>query len=93
MKTIVNKTPKPLRVPLPQGKTLHLGPLKTGQISVQAADHPPVKKLAEAGTVEIYDASGPGHHDHEHGGGPHESTSGGPAVKGGGPQRRGDRGT
>ena len=58
MKTIVNKTHDPLRVPLPQGKTLHLGPKKTGQISVHDVDHPPLVKLVEAGKVEIQDQPG-----------------------------------
>ena len=53
MKTIRNKTHGPLRVPLPRGKVLHLGPLKTGEIATQAADHPPLQKLVEAGQIEI----------------------------------------
>jgi hypothetical protein len=55
MKTIVNRTQQALRVPLPHGKVLHLGPRKTGQISVHDADHPALKELAEAGQVEILD--------------------------------------
>jgi hypothetical protein len=55
MKTIVNKTAKALRVPLPHGKVLHLGPRKSGHINVHDADHPPLKKLVEAGEVEIFD--------------------------------------
>jgi hypothetical protein len=38
MKTVANKTQKPLSVPLPRGKVLHLGPGKTGQISSEAAE-------------------------------------------------------
>ena len=53
VKTISNKTHRPLTVPLPRGKTLHLGPGKTGQIASGAADHPPLKKLLEAGEIEI----------------------------------------
>ena len=49
MKTVSNKTQKPLSVPLPRGKILHLGPGKTGQISSEAAEHPRLKKLVEAG--------------------------------------------
>ena len=56
MKTITNKTTKPLRVPLPLGKILHLGPKKTGQVSFHDVDHPPLKKLVEAGEIEITDA-------------------------------------
>jgi hypothetical protein len=53
MKTITNKTAKPLVVPLPRGKKLHLGPRKTGQITTEAAEHGPLQKLVEAGEVEI----------------------------------------
>lgn len=53
VKTISNKTQRPLSVPLPRGKVLHLGPGKTGQIASEAADHPPFKKLVEAGEIEI----------------------------------------
>jgi len=55
MKTVTNKTQRPVSVPLPRGKTLHLGPGKTGQIASNDADHPGLTKLAEAGTIEILD--------------------------------------
>lgn len=55
LKSIVNKTHGALRVPLPQGKVLHLGPLKTGHISVHDVDHPPLKKLLEGGQIELVD--------------------------------------
>ncbi len=55
MKTVSNKTQKPLSVPLPRGKTLHLGPGKSGQIASNACDHPQVKKLVDAGQIEIVD--------------------------------------
>lgn len=58
MKTIVNKTRRPLRVPLPQGRTLHLGPNQNGQIAPHAADHPPLKRLLEAGEIEILEERG-----------------------------------
>lgn len=51
--TITNKTRKPLSVPLPGGRKLHLGPGKSGQISAKAADHPPLKALLDAGEIEI----------------------------------------
>jgi hypothetical protein len=60
VKTISNKTHRPLSVPLPRGKTLHLGPGRTGQIASEAAEHPPLKKLVEAGEIEIL---GEGHVD------------------------------
>ena len=53
MKTIVNKTPLPLRVPLPGGKMLHLGPGKTGQVADSAVDHNGLRKLLDGGKIEI----------------------------------------
>lgn len=50
---IHNKTPRPLKIALPGGKVLRLGPGKTGQITAKAAEHPPVQKLIEDGTIEI----------------------------------------
>lgn len=53
MITVSNKTQSPLRIPLPRGKTLHLGPGKTGQISFKDAEHPGLKTLVDAGQIEI----------------------------------------
>jgi len=50
---ITNKTKRPLRIPLPGGKQLHLGPGRTGQVTPKATEHPPLKKLIDAGDVEI----------------------------------------
>jgi hypothetical protein len=58
MKTIVNKTTRPLRVPLGGGKTLHLGPKKSGQITDPAADHPALRKLVDAGDIQIQGEAG-----------------------------------
>jgi hypothetical protein len=55
MTTIANKTPRAIAVPLPRGKKLHLGPGKTGQIAANDSEHPPFKKLVEAGEIEIVD--------------------------------------
>ncbi len=55
MKTVSNKTQKPVSVPLPRGKILHLGPGRTGQIASNACEHPPLKKLVDAGQIEILD--------------------------------------
>ena len=65
MSAVSNKTQKPLSVPLPGGKTLHLGPGKTGQISAKAVENPRIKKLVDAGEIEIVDeerrpTAGPG---------------------------------
>ncbi len=53
MKTIRNKTQKPLKVPLLAGKTLHLGPLKSGQIADSAAGAPAIRRLIDVGAIEI----------------------------------------
>src|SRR5881398_975626 len=53
MAAVTNKTGKPLSIPLPRGKTLHLGPRKSGQISSHDIEHPGLKKLVDAGTIEI----------------------------------------
>lgn len=59
MKTVINRTRRPLRIRLPQGKVLHLGPNREGQISDHALDHPGVKRLLEAKEIEI---AGEGEH-------------------------------
>lgn len=56
MKTVINKTNAPIKVPLPRNKSLHLGPLKSGQVRDEDADRPGVAKMVEAGTIEISDA-------------------------------------
>jgi hypothetical protein len=53
MKEIRNTTSQPLRVPLPGGKTLHLGPGKVGEIADKAEEHPGLQKLVEEGSLEI----------------------------------------
>jgi hypothetical protein len=86
--TVTNKTRKPLSVPLPRGKTLHLGPLKSGQIATSDAEHPGVKALVDSGVIEI-SIDGGAHSDRPGGG-----TQGRPAhgyASSGGPRRSGDR--
>jgi hypothetical protein len=58
MKNIRNKTRKPLKVQLPGGRFLHLGPAKTGQVSDQAAEQPSFQKLLERGEIEIVGVDG-----------------------------------
>lgn len=53
---IRNQTKRPLRVPLPGGKRLHLGPGGTGQVTPKALEHPPLKALLEAGDLEVLEA-------------------------------------
>jgi len=62
VKIVSNKTNRPIKIALPGGKFLHLGPLKTGQISDNAAERPAIKKLLEAGEIEIL---GEGEHAQE----------------------------
>ena len=89
MKTIVNKTRRPMRIKLSQGRVLHLGPAKEGRIGVHDAARETVKRLVEAGDVELFDdassggargARGPAGHVHSDG--PHRQFSG---------SKRGDR--
>jgi hypothetical protein len=89
MKTVTNKTHKPLSVPLPHGKTLHLGPGKTGQISGEAAEYPPVKKLVDAGEIEVFDDAPARSGGGGGGGRSRPSFHGHPASSGG--RRSGDR--
>ena len=53
MKTVRNKTHQPIRVPLPRGKVLHLGPKMDAQIADNAVEHAGLQKLVKAGTIEI----------------------------------------
>ena len=56
MQTVSNKTQRPVSVPLPRGKTLHLGAGKTGHISSKAVEYPQLKKLGDAGEIEVLEA-------------------------------------
>ncbi len=49
---ITNKTTKPIKVPLPGGKTLFLAPGKKGQVTPKALEYPALAKLIEAGEIE-----------------------------------------
>ena len=55
---ILNKTSRPLRISLPGGKVLRLGPAKVGQITAKAVAHPAVQKLLEEGVVELVNGDG-----------------------------------
>jgi hypothetical protein len=76
LKTILNKTREPLRVALPRGKTLHLGPGQSGQVANQHLDHKPLKRLIDAGKVEVQDAESSGGASRDRERAPHESTHG-----------------
>ena len=53
MKQIRNMTSRPIRISLPGGKTLHLGPSQTAQIADKAAEHSSMQKLLKEGSIEI----------------------------------------
>jgi hypothetical protein len=53
MKEIRNKTSKPVRVPLQQGKTLFLGPSQTAQVADSAAELAGFQKLIADGHIEL----------------------------------------
>lgn len=55
MKTVRNTTRRPLAVPLPGGRKLHLGPGQSGDISPRAAEHPPLAALVASGALAITD--------------------------------------
>jgi hypothetical protein len=53
MKTVINRSRTPIKIHLPGGKTLHLGPGRTGQVSDAASERPSFQKLVKAGEIEI----------------------------------------
>lgn len=53
MPVIRNKTRGPLSIPLPRGKTLHLGLGRTAEIAPTALEHPPVRKRIDSGDLEV----------------------------------------
>ena len=53
MKEIRNKTSGPIRIQLPGGKVLHLGPGKVAQIADKATQHAGLQRLVEEGSIEI----------------------------------------
>jgi hypothetical protein len=77
MKTIRNKTRKPLKIRLHGGKVLHLGPSRTGQIADEAAGEPAVRRLIDSGEVEVLgEGAQAGQPAQDAGSTPHESTHG-----------------
>jgi hypothetical protein len=89
MKTVSNKTQRPVSVPLPRGKTLHLGPGKTGHISSKDVEYPQLKKLIDAGEIEVL-GEGPEPIDGAAGGKKRRTSMDG-HTSGGGGRRSGDR--
>ena len=50
---VKNETTRPLRVPLGEGKVLHLAPRASGNISARAAARPSVQRLVERGELSM----------------------------------------
>ena len=89
MKTVRNLSMKPLAVPLPGGRKLHLGPSQRGEISTNAAKHPPLLALVTAGELEIGEGGHAQASSTASGGAAHATTTGfRQAAKS---SRRGDR--
>jgi hypothetical protein len=76
VKTIKNKTTRPLKVTFSRGKVLHLGPGKSGQIPDPAVEEKSIRALVESGAIEILEGGGPAYAGGEGGGAPHPSTRG-----------------
>ena len=55
IRTIINRTRKPVKIPLSGGKTLFLGPSRRGQVHDEAIERPAFKKLIETGDIEVLD--------------------------------------
>jgi acylphosphatase len=53
MKEILNKTGRPLRIALPRGKVLRVGPRMVAQVADSAVELKSVQKLVEDGSIEI----------------------------------------
>jgi len=76
LKTIRNKTHAPIRVPLPRGKVLHLGPNQEGQIAHTDLDHEPLQKLVGDAALEIVDDQSAAASAHDQEKGPNTETHG-----------------
>ncbi len=55
MKTVLNKTGRPLKIVLARGRVLRLGPRKEGQIATQDAERDAVQRHVADGDIEIFD--------------------------------------
>jgi len=76
MKTILNKTHRPLQLHLHGGKVLHLGPSKTGQVADDATDLPAIQRLLEAGEIEVVGGAAHGELAEDDHGAPREARKG-----------------
>ena len=89
MKSVINKARKPLRVPLPGGKILHLGLNGRGQVPDDALNRPAFKKMVKAGEIEVLDDASQRASDDRGASRVQETTHGHPATKT--VTKRGDR--
>lgn len=81
IRTVINKTRRPIKLTLQGGKTLHLGPGGRGQVHDDAIERPAVKKRIDAGEIEVV-GEGSGAASGSPGSGRvHESTHGHPPTK------------
>jgi len=55
MKTVTNKTQKPSPFPCREVRPCISASEKTAAITTNASEHPPLKKLVDAGQIEIHD--------------------------------------
>lgn len=86
---ITNISTRPVKVSLPGGKRLFLGPRVSGQITPKTADFPAVKALIDEGVLELKDPRrAKGKKGSGGGGGVSSSQDGGGA---GGMRHTGDR--
>jgi hypothetical protein len=89
MRSIVNKTPKALRVPLPGGRSLFLGPGARGQVPAGALERPAFRKLLDAGDIELLADDQRAFGEAEQPARPHRGSRGHPADRSHG--HKGDR--
>jgi hypothetical protein len=89
IRTVINKTRRPLKISLHHGKTLHLGPGAKGQVHNDTLERPAFKKMVEADEIEVLDEDGRSTAADQTQGRIQGSTQGHPADRKG--SRRGDR--
>lgn len=78
MNAVLNRTDRPLRVPLAGGKVLHLAPRARALVAATGAHGPAFHRMVHEGLIAL--EVEPQHTEHLHGGGhgPHGATHGHP---------------
>ena len=89
MRSIINRTPKALKVPLPGGRSLFLGPGGRGQVPASALDRPAFRKLIEGGEIELLGEDHPAFGEAEKSTKAYRANTAHPAKRS--PQNKGDR--